>query len=112
MRFAEAIFGTTSHSKNRRHRRLSWPSLKMSFDGDSHQTTDWSLGGVLVAGYFGSLAPGDEVEGTLQVMTDTNNHPFKAVVVRRDSGGLALNFTELSHSALSELTDTMAHHGM
>ena len=84
----------------------------MSFDGDSHRTADWSLGGVLVAGYFGPLVPGNEVEGTVQVMTDTNSHPFKAVVVRRDSRGLALNFTELSHSAVSVLTVTMEHHGI
>ena len=100
---AKALVGTANHRENRRNTRLFWPSLDVSFDGGSYRTTDWSLGGARVTGYSGPRAPGDEVEGTIQETTDTIRHPFKAVVMRRDSGGVALKFTVLSDSAMSAL---------
>ncbi len=106
MRRTKAFVGLTNHRENRSDKRLLSPGLEISFDGGSYQTTDWSLGGVRVAGYYGQRTPGDEVEGTVQVLSDTNSHPFKAVVVRRDSGELALIFTELSNSALLVLLKT------
>ena len=97
----------TRRRENRRNKRLLWPSLDISFDGSSYQTRDWSLGGALVTDYYGNLAPGDKVEGTVKEKTETNKHPFKAVVVRCESGGLALNFTKLSDGALSMLVVMM-----
>lgn len=114
MRLAKAFFGVASHGENRRDKRLLAPALEVSFDGSSYQTMDWSLGGVRVAGYSGPRIPGDEVEGTIQIATHTNSHPFKAVVVRVDfSGELALNFTELSDSAFSLLESAvMGRYGL
>lgn len=104
-RFAKALIGMASQHDKRRDRRQLSPALEVTLDGSPYRTVDWSLGGVLLSEYFGPLAPGDEVSGSLQVLADLSTHPFKAVVVRRDSalGQLALNFTEISNEAFSAL---------
>ncbi len=109
MVFAKALFGVSHHRDKRRDARQLSPALEISLDGDKYRTIDWSLGGALVADYYGPRAPGDEVAGRVQVLTDTNSYPFKAVVVRRDSalGQLALNFTDLSPDAFSILEGFM-----
>ena len=103
--FAKAFLGVSKHRDRRTDDRLPSLALKISLDGDQYRTVDWSLSGVLVADYYGAWAPGDEVEGSLQIVTNMNSYPFKAVVVRRDStvGQLALNFTDLGPRALSVL---------
>ncbi len=105
MVFAKAFFGVSHHRDRRADDRLPSITLKISLDGDQYRTVDWSLNGVLVADYYGARAPGDEVEGSVQIVTDVNSYPFKAVVVRRDStvGQLALNFTDLGPRAFSVL---------
>ena len=105
MVFTKAFLGISKDHDRRTDDCLPSLALKISLDGDQYRTEDWSLSGVLVADYYGAWAPGDEVEGSLQIVTDMNSHPFKAVVVRRDStvGQLALNFTELSPRAFSVL---------
>ena len=109
MSFTKAFIAAASQNERRRDKRLSMPPLSVSFDGGSYGTVDWSLGGVLVSDYYGPAAPGDEVEGTVQILADATRHPFKAVVVRRDSaaGELALNFIELSDSAFSLLESAL-----
>ena len=109
MFFTKVFNGAASDTERRRDKRLSMPPLSVSFDGGSYGTVDWSLGGLLVAEYFGPAAPGDEVEGTIQILADATSHPFRAVVVRRDSatGELALNFIELSDSAFSLLESAL-----
>ena len=109
MFFTKAFIGAASRNERRRDKRLSMPPLSVSFDGGSYGTDDWSLGGVLVSDYYGPAAPGDEVEGTVQILADSTSHPFRAVVVRRDSaaGQLALNFIELSDSAFSLLESAL-----
>jgi hypothetical protein len=105
VRFAKALIGVSSQHDKRRDRRQPSPALEVTLDGNRYRTVDWSLGGALLADYFGPLAPGDQVSGSLQVLADLSTHPFKAVVVRRDSalGQLALNFTDISHGAFSAL---------
>jgi hypothetical protein len=113
--FAKALIGMTGQQEKRRDKRRLSPALEISLAGERFRTADWSLGGALLSDYYGPLAPGDQVEGSVQVMTDLNSHPFKAVVVRRDSaaGQLALNFTEISNSAFSLLESVkMGHHGI
>jgi PilZ domain len=113
--FAKAFFGFAGHNEKRRDRRALSPSLELSFDGGSHRTVDWSLSGAQVADYYGPRGLGEEVEGLVQVHTSIDSHPFKAVVVRRDSatGQLGLNFTKLSDSAFSLLEAVlMGHHGI
>jgi len=107
--FTKAFIGIASHNERRRDKRQLTPALGVSLDGASYRTVDWSLGGALVTDYFGPAGPGDQVDGTVQVLTDTVSHPFRAVVIRRDSasGELALNFIELSDSAFSLLESVL-----
>ena len=115
MRFAKAFIGLGSQNEKRHDRRQPSPTLEVLLEGDRYQTVDWSLGGVLLSNYFGPLGPGDPVSGNLQVFTDPRSHPFKAVVVRRDSatGQLALNFTEISNDVFSLLESVkMGQYGM
>lgn len=109
MFFTKAFIGVARHNERRRDKRQLTPPLSVSLDGATYPTVDWSLGGVLVSDYYGTAAPGDEVEGRVQILTDTTSHAFKAVVVRRDSGAgeLAVNFTELSDSAFSLLESAL-----
>ena len=109
MFFTKAFIGVASHNERRRDKRKLTPTLSVSLDGGCYPSVDWSLGGVLVSDYYGPAAPGDEVEGRLQILTDATSHAFKAVVVRRNSGSgeLALNFTDLSDSAFSMLESTL-----
>ena len=101
----KAFLGVSQHGGRRTDDRLQSLALEISLDGGRYRAVDWSLSGVLVADYYGARGPGDEVEGSLQIATDMNSYPFKAVVVRRDStvGQLALNFTELGPRAFSVL---------
>ena len=89
--------------------RLRAFSLEIMLDGVQYPAVDWSLSGVLVADYYGSLSAGDDVEGSFRICTDMKSHSFKAVVVRHNStkGQLALNFTELSFEAISILEALM-----
>ena len=109
MLFAKAFIGVASHNERRRDKRLMSPPMSVSLDDVAYKAVDWSLGGVLIADYYGSAAPGDHLAGRIQILTDQSDHPFKAVVVRRDSGAgqLALNFTELSESAFSLLESAL-----
>lgn len=115
MLFAKALIGLGSHHEKRRDKRQLSPALEVSLEGGRYRTVDWSLGGVLLSDYFGPLAPGDQVAGSVQVLTDMTSHPFKAVVVRRDSatGQLALSFTEISNRAFALLESVkMAQYGL
>ena len=109
MLFAKAFIGVASHNERRRDKRLMSPPMSVSIDDETYQTVDWSLGGVLIADYYGSAALGDHLAGRIHILTDQRSHPFKAVVVRRDSGSgqLAFNFTELSESAFSLLESAL-----
>lgn len=44
--------------ERRRHQRFTHPPLCLAFEGRSHTTTDWSLGGFVVDDYEGALTPG------------------------------------------------------
>jgi hypothetical protein len=113
--FAKAFFGT-SHRRDRKiDERVQSSALEISLDGETYQTADWSLSGVLLADYFGPRGTGDEVEGSVQITRDLTSHPFKAVVVRRDPtvGQLALNFTDLGAGGFAALEAmTMGRYGL
>jgi PilZ domain len=115
MLFAKALIGLGRQHEKRRDMRRSSSTLEVSFEGGCYRTIDWSLSGVLLSDYFGPLAPGDQVSGSFLVVANMASHPFKAVVVRRDSalGQLALNFTDISNSAFSMLESIkMDQYGM
>jgi len=103
--FTKSLKGAASRNEKRRDNYQVPPALEVTIDGTPYPTVDWSLGGVVLSNYFGPLAPGDEVTGSLQVLRDLSTHPFKAVVVRRDSvsGHLALDFTDIGKTAFSVL---------
>ena len=42
--------------------RINTPNLAVTFHGNSYQTLNWSLSGMLICGYGGILAPGDTFE--------------------------------------------------
>ena len=94
-----------AYSDRRVHGRLQSISLEIVLDGIRYPAIDWSLGGVLVANYYGARTLGDEVHGSFRICADMNSHPFKAVVVRHNStrGQLALEFISLSFRAISVL---------
>jgi hypothetical protein len=116
MIFAKAIFGASHHRRDRQiDERVQSSALEISLDGETYQTIEWSLSGVLLADYFGPRGTGDEVEGSVQITRDLTSHPFKAVVVRRDPamGQLALNFTDLGASGFAALEAmTMSRYGL
>ena len=105
MVFPKSLFGAAQRRDRRFDQRVQSSALEVSLDGETYRTVDWSLGGVLLADYFGPRGSGEEVEGRVQITRDMSSYPFKAVVVRRDPGlgQLALNFTDLSASGFSAL---------
>lgn len=105
MVFPKALFGTSQRRDRRVDQRVQSTALEITLDGQTYRTVDWSLGGALLADYFGPRGSGEHVEGSLQITRDLTSFPFKAVVVRRDPtlGQLALNFTDLSASGFSAL---------
>jgi hypothetical protein len=92
-------------SDRRDHDRIHSISLEIVLDGIRYPAIDWSLGGVLVANYYGVRTLGDEIHGSFRICSDMNSHPFKAVVVRYNSTGgqLALEFLSLSFRAITVL---------
>jgi hypothetical protein len=73
-------------SDRRDHDRIHSISLEIVLDGIRYPAIDWSLGGVLVANYYGVRTLGDEIHGSFRICSDMNSHPFKAVVVRYNDG--------------------------
>lgn len=85
-------------SERRVDDRFDSHSLEITLDGVQYPAVDWSLSGVLVTGYHGPRAAGDEVEGSFRICPEMRAHHFKAVVVRGNpaKGELALNYIDLS----------------
>lgn len=60
-----AEVGSSLGYVRRKVRRVNNPKLCVYLRGKPYQTLNWSLGGMLIGGYEGALAPGDvfEVDG-------------------------------------------------
>lgn len=101
------IVSRGGYQEKRRDKRRLKPTLAISIDDVSYVTSDWSLGGLLLSGYYGQRQQGEEIEAEMRVVTSPENHSFKATVVRRNvrEGQLALHFTELSDGAFALLED-------
>ena len=93
------------NQEKRRDKRSLSPTLVISIDDATYVTSDWSLGGVLLSGYYGPKVQGEEIEAELRAVTEPDKHSFKATVVRRSvgKGQMALHFTELSDGAFALL---------
>jgi hypothetical protein len=90
----------------RRFKRFVSPVLLVGIGGHAFRTMDWSIGGLLLAGSAGELAPGMEVP--LKLMVETLRHaPFedRAVLVRRDAadGWFSLRFKSGASATLKVL---------
>ena len=99
------IVSRGGYQEKRRDKRRLNPTLVISIDDVTYVTSDWSLGGLLLSGYYGQRHQGEEIEAELRVVTETEKHAFKASVVRRSvaEGLMALRFTELSDGAFALL---------
>ncbi len=93
--------------EQRRNRRFRKPGLVFAFDGRSHHTVDWSLGGALLSGYVGKRNIGSSIDGTVHLVWEPTTHPFRGIVVRRvlERGELALRFIDLSDSTFKLLEE-------
>ena len=49
-------------AERRRDRRLPLPLFTVRLDGQTYQTLNWSLGGLLIEGYAGERVAGDAVQ--------------------------------------------------
>lgn len=90
----------------RRFKRFVSPVLVVGISGRTFRTMDWSIGGLLLAGSAGELAPGMEVP--LKLIVETLRHtPFedRAVLVRRDAadGWFSLRFKSGASATLKVL---------
>ena len=99
------IVSRGGYQEKRRDKRRLKPTLAISIDDVTYITSDWSLGGLLLSGYYGQRQQGEDIEAELRVVTETEKHAFKAGVVRRSvaEGLMALRFTDLSDGAFALL---------
>ena len=93
---------------HRKDNRIAVP-IAVSFDGDRHQTLDWSLGGFRVQGYKGKLLPGQEfdLDGVGFSVDEVYSLIINCRVVRSFEGQLAAAFVELSPQAYDALEALM-----
>ena len=64
----------TKISERRRDIRLSVRPITIEFDGESHETMDWGLGGFLIEGYRGSHREGDTLYVRVNVDDGRKTH--------------------------------------
>ncbi len=80
----------------RQDKRMSVPSFQVQLEGVTLQTTNWSLGGLYLRDYPGTLEVGQTVEGILVGTSrlGLETQSFTAEVVRTEPGehGVALRF--------------------
>jgi hypothetical protein len=89
----------------RRDKRAIVPVFQVHLDGKTVQTANWSLGGLCIRDYHGSLQLGQIVEGMLVGTTrgGLETLPFTAEVIRfdPDTGEVALRFDALEEHDLA-----------
>lgn len=86
--------------EHRKDKRLPLPIFTVKVDGAICQTVNWSLGGLLIAGYEGARNEEDPVEIDIKIKDGAADFRMKiaAHVVRVDHSGkrLAIRFQEMS----------------
>ncbi len=92
----------------RRDRRYAVPPLTVRLGAAEFISTNWSLGGFLLAGEM-TIEIGAKVAGSLSIDGRTS-YEFAAELVRRDGelGTWGFHFLELSPAALSALDRALA----
>jgi hypothetical protein len=85
---------------NRRDKRLPLPIFTVRLNGQVCDTLNWSLGGLLVAGYVGLHKPDDQMSVEIKMKDVTGDYAVKTVakVIRVDprQNSIALRFEEMS----------------
>jgi hypothetical protein len=79
----------------RQDKRMSAPSFQVQLEGVTLQTANWSLGGIYLRDYPGTLEMGQTVEGVLVGTSRLGMEqlPFTAEVVRIEpDGSVGLHF--------------------
>ena len=64
----------TDFVERRRHKRHENPNLIVMIDGHTYQALNWSLGGILLAGYDGEREVGEAIRGELGFAGDLLDH--------------------------------------
>jgi multidrug resistance efflux pump len=79
----------------RRYHRVTVP-LFVALEGRTYQAADWSLGGLRLTGYRGSVAVGDEVDATLVLPYSGFNVtlPIRLRAVRRTAQDMGCQFVD------------------
>jgi hypothetical protein len=86
-------------AERRRDRRLPLPLFTVRLDGQTYQTLNWSLGGLLIEGYSGERAGGETVQIDIKAKDNVADFRMRiAVKVIRAVPGesIALQFEALS----------------
>lgn len=87
-------------AEHRRDKRLPLPIFTVKVDGQTADTVNWSLGGLLIGNYDGHLLVEMPVEIDIKIKDEHAEFTMKigAKVVRNDRGKklLALKFDEMS----------------
>ncbi len=96
--FTQGFSGARGPDK-RKDRRLPLPIFAVTIDGHKAETLNWSLTGLLIAGYAGERKAGEMV--SIEVLGRDGDTEMRveidAKIVRRDEGGpTAVQFSELS----------------
>jgi hypothetical protein len=94
---AMRVVGKTVNER-RRNSRPKLPPIRLRFGGQPYKTTEWTLGGFMVAPYTENHKAGNiiEVEIFIDVGSETINHKVEAMVARVDTraGKLAAQFID------------------
>jgi two-component system chemotaxis response regulator CheY len=94
---SNAVRARTEAELRRRHLRFVTPILHVAVGGHTYRTIDWSLGGLSLGGWSGSLAAGKQLKIELTIAGSEDSAAIfadRVAVVRGkpDSGTLALRF--------------------
>ncbi len=104
------VVGKTVNER-RRNNRPKLPPIRLRFGGQPYKTTEWTLGGFMVAPYTGNHKVGNIIEVDIYIDTgkQTINHTVEAMVARVDSEALKLaaQFVDLESEVLDILESWM-----
>jgi hypothetical protein len=89
-------FTAARHSENRRDKRLPTPVFAITIGGQECNTINWSLGGLRIGGYDGTLPVGSLVD--IEIRSDgpepelCETIKVKVILVNRAANELAVKF--------------------
>ena len=94
----------------RRDRRYPVPVLSVTIGQNTYTTSNWSMGGLLLSGFRGVMAPGAMVSGTVKVEPSGQNLSFRGCVARSmpNAAKLAIRFTTFDPQMVAELDRGMS----